>query len=62
MAVPSIYIPGYQRARAANPATADLYLKHVLIGDPMADAVAASLSGLDPVQSRSFIEAGMDQQ
>ncbi|MCY4555784.1 MAG: oxygenase MpaB family protein [Chloroflexi bacterium] len=62
MAVPSIYIPGYQRARAANPAMADLYLKHVLIGDPMADAVAASLSDLDPVQSRSFIEAGMDQQ
>ena len=28
----------------------------------MADAVAASLSGLDPAQSRSFIEPGMDQQ
>ncbi len=61
MTVPSIYIPGYDRASAANPAMADLYLKHVLIGDPMADEVATSLSGLDPAQSRSFIEAGMDQ-
>ena len=37
MDIPSDYEVGYPRARAVDPALADIYLEHTTIADPLAD-------------------------
>lgn len=60
--VPSVYRPGYEIARAANPGLADRYGAHTLRGDPLADAVIAAMSGLAQDEVHRLLHAGMEQE
>ena len=42
--VPSSYADGYQAARAIDREFADRYIRHTLVGDPVADEVVAELA------------------
>lgn len=59
MKIPSDYIHGYEKARAANPQAADNYVAHTLIGDPDADALVAELAPLGAQKSSRLINAAM---
>ena len=60
MDVPTDYVAGYERARAIDPALADLYIAHTRVGDPQADAVAAYLDGLPRAESVEIIRQAME--
>ena len=40
MRIPTDYTQGYEKARAISPDVADKYVKHTLIGDPLAEEMA----------------------
>ena len=58
-ALPSGYLEGYQQARVLDAETADVYLKHTLVGDQLADAAVASLAELDHSLSHRIVNACM---
>lgn len=60
MYIPSDYIPGYAKARAAEPEIASNYVAHTLIGDPEADALIDQLAPLDARESARLIKAAMN--
>ena len=60
--VPSAYAESYPKARRVDPATADNYIRHTYIGDPVMDAVVDDLAGVPRADTSRFIRAGMDQQ
>ena len=60
--VPSAYAESYPRARRVDPATADNYIRHAYIGDPVMDAVVDDLAGVPRADASRFIRAGMEQQ
>ena len=60
--IPAVYRPGYERARADNRDLAENYVRHTLIGDPEADAVAEALAEFDQEEAYRFIHAGMERQ
>lgn len=62
MKLPSAYTEGYAKARRIDRETADNYLRHTLIGDPVVDAVVEELASLDPEEAARLIRAGMDQE
>lgn len=53
--------PGYERARKLDAVTADNYVAHTVVGDPVADAAIAALAGVDAREVARFIKAGMDE-
>ena len=61
MKTPSCYTEegGYAQARLLNPAMADNYIAHTVIGDPLADAAVEELSSYSQKESSGFIRAGM---
>ena len=59
--IPTDYPPGYAKARAVDPETADNYIAHTVIGDPLADELAAALATLGRQEAARFIQAGMDR-
>ena len=59
--IPSIYLPGYEKARAIDPDMASKYVGHTMICDPQADAVIEQLNALKPDEGVRFIKAGMAQ-
>ena len=61
MQIPAGYREGYARARARNPALADRYIRHTLVGDPPADALVAALAPYGQEQAHRYIEAGMER-
>lgn len=61
MTIPSVYQPGYAKARAANPDLAAKYLDQTGIGDPVADDVANALASCNQPTVHRFINAGMEQ-
>lgn len=61
MTIPSVYQPGYAKARAANPDLAAKYLDQTGIGDPAADDVANALASCNQTTVHRFINAGMEQ-
>ena len=61
MTIPSIYQPGYAKAREANPELAAKYLEHTVIGDPVADDVVNALASFNQASVHQFINAGMEQ-
>ena len=61
MTIPSVYQPGYAKAREANPDLAAKYLEHTVIGDPVADDVVNALASFNQTQVHQFINAGMEQ-
>ena len=62
MEVPSVFAAGYEKACALDPALAHLYITHMRIGDPAADAAIADLSGLLPEDAQRFLRAGIELQ
>ena len=60
--VPSDYVESYQQARRLDPAVADNYVKHTLIGDPELDPVIQELSSMPPDDLHRFIEAAIEQR
>jgi len=61
MEVPHDYKAGYERACLVDKVTADNYLAHTQIGDPVMDAVVEELAPLPQKQVHKFVQAGMDQ-
>ena len=57
--IPSDYVAGLDRGRAIDAALARRYVEHTLIGDPLGEAAAAELAGLDQEEAGVLIEAGM---
>ena len=60
MEIPSAYETGYARARLVDKETADSYLAHTTVGDPVMDAVVEELAALPRDKVHRFIQAGMD--
>ena len=56
--VPSAYTDSYERARRVDPATADNYIRHAFIGDPVMDAVVDDLACVPRGEASRFIRAG----
>ena len=61
MQIPAGYREGYARAQARNPALADRYIRHTLVGDPLADALVDELAPYGQEQAHHFIQAGIEQ-
>ena len=62
MQIPTAYIPGYEKARSIDPETADNYLAHTNVGDPVMDALVEELAPLPQSQVHQLILAGMDEE
>ena len=61
MEIPNDYQAGYEKARLVDRETADNYVAHTHIGDPVMDAVVEELAPLPQRQVHKFLQAGMDQ-
>ncbi len=61
MNAPSAYVDGYTNARAIDRETADNYIAHTLVGDPVMDAVVEEMASLPQSQIHQFIHAGMEE-
>ena len=48
--VPTAYGAGYETARKRDPELAEAYVRHTMVGDPLADAVVRDLASLDPCE------------
>ena len=55
---PSAYIEGYWKARLIDRQTADNYIRHTAIGDPLMDAIVEELASLPQAQAGKLIRAG----
>ena len=58
---PSAYIEGYEKARLIDRQTADNYIRHTVIGDPLMDAVVEEFASLPQAQASKLIRAGMQE-
>ena len=62
MEIPTVFADGYEKARVLDPALAHLYMTHMRIGDPDADAAVADLSELPQAEARRFLRAALELQ
>ena len=62
LTLPLAYRDGYASGRVANPDLADLYIRHTLEGDPLADAALAELADFDQRTAHRLIDAGMERR
>ena len=62
LSIPSVYIKGYEKARAVNPQLAEKYIEQTTIGDPPADAIIDALALYDPGDRNRLIKAAMQQE
>ena len=62
MNIPTDYIQGYEQARAVAPEIAGNYIAHTLIGDPLAEEMAADLEEFSPQFQNSLIQAAMNNE
>ncbi len=62
MRIPAAYEPGYGKARALNSRLADNYIRHTVIGDPLADAAVEALAPHGQQEAHRLIAAGMEQR
>lgn len=60
MIVPSAYTESYAKARAFDAANADLYMRHVHLGDPAADDVVRTLHALGSARRGAILQAGIE--
>lgn len=58
--MPSLYVDGYNKAKAVDPGLADAYIRNTLVGDPPADAAMAALGDFTQAGAHRLIEAGMN--
>ena len=61
MKLPTAYIDGYARAREVDRESADNYIAHTLIGDPVMDALVEETAPLPQADVHRFIQAGMEE-
>lgn len=61
MIVPSAYRPGLRQALSLDADTAENYVRHTLIGDPVMEAVVEDLEPLPQKRVHELIQAGMEQ-
>ena len=61
MQVPSEYGERYEQARLVDRETADNYIAHTHVGDPVMDAVVKELASLPQREVHQLIRAGMDE-
>ncbi|MDE0081372.1 MAG: oxygenase MpaB family protein [Gammaproteobacteria bacterium] len=62
MKVPSLYAPGYEKARTIDPELAAAYVTQMWASDPLVDAVDADLRKLDRPESARLIQAAFEQR
>ena len=60
MIIPSAYTESYARARAFDAPKADLYMRHVHLGDPAADDVVRTLHALGGARRGAIMQAGIE--
>ena len=60
--IPADYVAGYENARQVASEMAANYVDHTLIGDPLGEAMAEDLAGLEPGESMRLIQAAMEQE
>ena len=60
MIVPSAYTDSYARARAFDAPRADLYMRHIHLGDPAADDVVRTLHALGGARRGAIMQAGIE--
>ena len=60
MEVPTAYVAGYEAARERDAELAEAYIRHTMIGDPLADAVVRDLSALDPEEMHRTLAQALD--
>ena len=58
--VPTAYVAGYEAARQHDPELAEAYVRHTMVGDPLADAVVRDLSALDPAELHQTLAQALD--
>ena len=59
--IPSCYVDGYEVARKVDPEMAEMYIRHTMIGDPVADAVVADLAAnASPREVHGVIASTLD--
>lgn len=61
MRIPSVYQDGYERAKSIDPVLGDSYIAHTRLGDPLADAVMADLSGLPHKEVARLVGGAIEQ-
>ena len=60
MDVPSDYAAGYQTARRVDPGLAEAYIRHTMVGDPLADALVEDLSSFAPEKVHSILTKALE--
>ena len=55
MDVPSSYVAGYEAACRRDPELAESYIRHTMVGDPLADAVAKDLAAVPPAEGHAML-------
>lgn len=58
--VPTAYAAGYEAARRHDPELAEAYVRHTMVGDPLADAVVRDLSALEPGELHRTLAQALD--
>lgn len=61
MFVPTDYRDGFAVAQRIDPALATLYVRHTMVGDPVADAVLAEFLRHPGPQQRDWMKRGIEQ-
>ena len=59
--MPSAYTEGHAKARLVDPATADNYIEHTWIGDPVMDALVEEMASLPQSRIHQFVKAGINE-
>ena len=60
--IPSAYIEGHDKACRQDRTTADNYVRHTVIGDPVLDPIMDEIASLHPTDLHRFIKAGTEQE
>ena len=60
MNIPSAYAAGYEAARARDPQLAEAYVRHTMVGDPLADAVIRDLGSLSPEEIHDTLAKALE--
>lgn len=61
MRIPTEYRLGYRKALAVDADTAETYVAHILVGDPVMDVVVDDLAPFPQDQVHRYIQAGMEE-
>ena len=60
MRVPRAYAAGFEAARERDPELAEAYIRHTMVGDPLADAVVEDLASHPPAEAHAMLARVME--